>query len=141
MLNRWVSVIVVLSFGLLSCYNTYRVSPETFAGLQRSEDGNPVTVRSSKGKNLVVTQDSKLFVLSDGGRRYPITPFNFKMTGSQLVAPDRDYILKVNSLKAFEVDVPSRTKTLSLILGSVTVVAGAIVGLYFVYGQKTVGSN
>ena len=61
--------------------------------------------------------------------RYPIAPFNFKMTESQLVASDRDYILDLGELReAAEVDHMSNWKTGLWIAGGVAV-AATIIGL------------
>ncbi|MBT8493155.1 MAG: PilZ domain-containing protein, partial [Deltaproteobacteria bacterium] len=43
-----------------------------------------------------------VYVRSVGGRRYPITAFNFKMTRSQLVASDRDTLLALGELESYE---------------------------------------
>jgi hypothetical protein len=123
----------------LACHNTFTLQKSEFAKLQRSEDGKPKKVVSPSGKEIEVTRDSKIFVRSERGRRYPITPFNFGMTSSQLVAPDRDYILMTAGLKTYEVDVPSPGKTIALVGGGLAVVAGVVVVLFLTSGSKTFG--
>jgi hypothetical protein len=122
------AVLVVSTFGL-GCYNTYTVPRSQLGNLQEVPEAGQATVKDTEGKDIVVKEDTRLFVRSQGGKRYPITPFNFKMTESQLVASDRDYILDVNSLKDnAEVDHMSTWKTALWIAGGVAL-AGTLIGL------------
>lgn len=122
------AVLVVSTFGL-GCYNTYTVPRSQLGNLQEVPEAGQATVKDTDGKDIVVKEDTRLFVRSQGGKRYPITPFNFKMTESQLVASDRDYILDVNSLKDnAEVDHMSTWKTALWIAGGVAL-AGTLIGL------------
>src|SRR5690554_2582970 len=89
---------------LSGCFNTYRVQQDEFAKLQTAEEV-PRTVTSVSGDQVVVDRETPLYVRSVGGRRYPITPFNFKMTGSQLVASDRDTLLALGEIQSYEVDL------------------------------------
>jgi len=135
---RFVSVIAIFSFFSFACHSTYMVEQEQFAKLQRAGETPVQKVESLSGSELEVTSDSKIFVRSTGGRRYPITPFNFLMTGSQLVAPDRDYILMTNGIGSYEVDVPNANKTIMLIAAGVLAVGGAITFLVLSTGEKSV---
>jgi hypothetical protein len=122
------AVLVVSTFGL-GCYNTYTVPRSQLGNLQEVPEAGQATVKDTDGKDIVVKEDTRLFVRSQGGKRYPITPFNFKMTESQLVASDRAYILDVNSLKDnAEVDHMSTWKTALWIAGGVAL-AGTLIGL------------
>jgi hypothetical protein len=114
----------------LGCYNTYRISGDQLEKLQMPpETGESATVADEKGQQIEVKDDSRLFVTSNGGKRYPITPFNFKMTESQLVASDRDYILARDGLKnGGEIEQVSTWKWALGITGGV-VLAGAVIGL------------
>lgn len=135
---RFVSVLATLSFLTFACNSTYLVEQEQFAKLQRAGETPVQKVESLSGAELGVTADSKIFVRSTGGRRYPITPFNFMMTGSQLVAPDRDYILMTDGIGSYEVDVPNANKTIMLIGAGVLAVGGAITFLILTTGEKSV---
>jgi hypothetical protein len=91
-------------------------------------DGNKV-VNSVDGDPIEVTSDTRLFVRDDTGKKYPITPYNFKVTGSQLVASDRDYIFMLDQISdKGEIELLSTFKTVGLI----TLGAGAAVGLIVV---------
>ena len=137
MLYRCTAFITLAAFLLFSgCYNTYSLQQEEFSKLQRADESGNSTVSSKAGKELTVTRDSSLFVRSEGGRRYPITPFNFKVTNSQLVAPDRDHILMLDQVKSYEVDIPSANKTIALIAGGALAATGLVVGLFLTQGEK-----
>lgn len=137
MLYRCTAFITLAAFFLFSgCYNTYSLQQEEFSKLQRADESGNSKVSSKAGKELTVTRDSSLFVRSEGGRRYPITPFNFKVTNSQLVAPDRDHILMLDQVKSYEVDVPSTNKTIALIAGGALAATGLVVGLFLTQGEK-----
>ena len=137
MLYRCTAYITIAAFFLFSgCYNTYSLEREEFSKLQRPDESGTAKVSSKKGADLTVTRDSSLYVRSEGGRRYPITPFNFKVTSSQLVAPDRDHILMLDQVRSYEVDIPSANKTIALIAGGALAAAGLVVGLFLTQGEK-----
>jgi len=129
-MKRLVSVALLISMFTLGCYNTYRIPTSELENLQRPpETGSTATVTDNHGQQVEVTNDTRLFVESEGGKRYPITPFNFKLTESQLVASDRDYILARESLTdGGQVELVSTWKWALGITGGV-VLAGAIIGL------------
>lgn len=129
-MKRLVSLALVFSMLALGCYNTYRIPTSQLEALQAPpEQGDSITVTDEKGQQVQVKDDSRLFVESDGGKRYPITPFNFKLTESQLVASDRDYILARDGLKdGGEIELVSTWKWALGITGGV-VLAGALIGL------------
>ena len=134
---RVTAVAVFVAFLATACYNTYTIPREELAKLQTSDAGKE-TVKDKKGENVLVKDDTHLFVRSRGGKRYPITPFNFKMTESQLVASDRDYILDLNGLRDdAEVDHVSGWKTGLLIGAGAAVVAGLIVAIVLTAGSKS----
>jgi hypothetical protein len=128
-MKRVISAALVVSMLGLGCYNTYSVPRSELATLQEVPESGQALVKDTDGKEVVVKEDTRLYVRSQGGKRYPITPFNFKMTESQLVASDRDYILDVNGLKDnAEVDHMSNWKTGLWIAGGVAIF-GTIIGL------------
>jgi len=139
-MKRVVALAVVVSFLSAGCYNTYRISREELRNLDsdHATENRAATVTDSDGKSIVVKDDTRLFVRSKGGKRYPITPFNFMMTESQLVASDRDYILDMNGLRdQGEVDHVSTWKTAGLISLGVAAVAGLVVATVLTAGSKS----
>ena len=137
---RTVAVALLVTFTTVGCYNTYYLKQDTFAGLQKAETRS-MSVTDSAGEAVQVSDDTKLFARSTGGRRYQITPFNFKMTKSQLVASDRDYILMLDEVDSYEVDKLSTWKTVGLISLGVAAVGGLITAMAIMYGSKQIGEN
>jgi len=137
-MTRVVAAAVAVTFLAAGCYNTYVIPRSELATLQAAPEGGSATVKDDEGTNVVVKDDTRLFVRSKGGKRYPITPFNFKMTESQLVASDRDYILDLNGLKdTAEVDHVSTWKTVGLIGLGAAAVAGLVVLTVLTAGSKS----
>jgi hypothetical protein len=140
---RLVSMLTAVTFlasALSGCFNTYRVTPEEFAKLQASEE-IPLAVDTIGGEKVLVDRDTNIFVRSVGGRRYPVTPYNFKMTSSQLVASDRDTLLALGEIDKYEVDLFSDTQTIILIAAGVAAVAGLIVITAVTAGSKSFEQN
>ena len=136
--KRLVGSLTILLFLSAACYNTYYISQDQLQGLQTSEGEDRATVTSVEGEEVVVEQDTRLAVRSDGGRRYPISPFNFKLTSSQIVASDRDTLVALTDLRAeAEVQHLSTWKTVGLISLGVAAAAGLIVGLVLTGGEKS----
>jgi len=126
-MKRIVAVTLILSLSAMGCYSTYQIPRDELARLQSSEE-NTATVKDVDGDDVLVKHDTRLFVRSKGGKRYPITPFNFKMTASQVVASDHDYILDISGLEEEgEVDHVSIWKTALLGTLGGLVLSGIIV--------------
>ena len=66
-----------------------------------------------------------------------MTPFNFRISQTQLVASDRDTLLAVNGIESYEVDHLSTWKTVLLASGGAAIAAGVILAIIFTSGQKT----
>ena len=129
-LRRTFSVLTAGFFALSlcvtsGCFDTYRFKPEEFAKIQTPEE-IPRTLNSVGGEEVLVQRGNNTYVRSKGGRRYPITAFNFKMTRSQLVASDRDILLALGDIKSYEVDHLSTWKTVLLISAGVLATGGLI---------------
>jgi uncharacterized membrane protein len=155
-------VMIALLASLTGCYNTYQVPQDEFRKLQSGtalrEDGKlsgtvtedeltrlesrgeneVVTVSSMKSDKVAVSRDTRLYVRTTGGRRIQITPFNFSMATSQLVASDRDQIRPLTDISTYEVDHFSTGKTTAIITTAVVAAVGFIVVLFKVSGNKTV---
>ncbi len=139
-MKKLVALLVLLSFASFACYNTYQVGIDTMKQLQTADGGNAKVVESKEGKNIEVTRSTRLFVRDVDSKRYMITPYNFKLTNSQLVASDRDYIFMLNSLKGNgdgEVDLLSTPKTVLLIGAGAAAVALIIGVTVLTAGQKS----
>ncbi len=137
---RLSTYVTLAAFALMAigCYNTYVVPAEEFAKLQvKPESAEVTSIKSSDGTDVVVESSTRTFVRSAGGRRYPVTPFNFKMTSSQLVASDRDTLLMLDGVDAYEVQHLSTWKTVTLASVGAAAAAGVIFAIIFTAGQKT----
>ena len=122
----------------MGCYNTYVMEKDEFARLQRApDDSRAVTLTDADGKKVAVSDGTAIYVRSSGGRRYQVTPFNFKVTESQLVASDRDTLLAVEGIEAYEVDHLSTWKTVLLASLGAGATAAVIFAIIFTSGQKT----
>lgn len=136
-MKRIVSILLLISFFTFSCYNTYYIPRGELLKIQSSEE-EVVVVTAIDNKPVQIKNDTRLFVRSAGGKRYQLTPFNFKITESQLVASDRDYLLALDGLKEYgEVDHVSTWKTALLIGGGAGVVAGLIIVVILTSGKKS----
>lgn len=125
---RAAALLTTLAFAstaLAGCFSTYNLEQTEFAKLQRPDEV-PLKVVAKDGTPLVIKRETNLYVRSVGGRRYPITPFNFKMTQSQLVASDRDTLLMQGEIDGYEVDLLSTWKTVTLISAGVLAAGGLI---------------
>ena len=139
-LKQLTACVCVMSMMSLGCYSTYQVPKAEFERLQQAETSDQaVVVRSNTGEGVEVTKDTRIFVRSDGGRRYQVTPFNFKMTETQLVASDRDQLLSLGELRSYEVDHISVVATTSLIVAGAGAVGGLIFALIATSGDKKFG--
>ena len=137
---RSLSALTLVAFGLLAtgCYNTYVVKPEEFAKLQSKPENDAIfTVNDDGGTPVAIEEDTKLFVVSKGGRRYPVSAFNFRMTNSQLVASDRDTLLMLDGVDTYEVDHLSTWKTVTLASVGALAAAGVIVAIIVTAGTKS----
>lgn len=140
MWTRWVAVAAV-TFFVSGCYSTYQVPREEFAKLQRSEDTSPLeVVQTGDGEGVEVDRDTNIYVRSVGGRRYQVTPFNFKMTQSQLVASDRDTLLRLDEIDDYEVDHLSVGWTTTIVALGAAAAAGLIVAIIATSGDKTLSN-
>ncbi len=139
-MKRIIAVVTVALFSVATagCYNTYRVSKEEFEKLQAPPEGSSsVSVTDENGTSVGVSDKTNIYVRSDGGRRYPVTAFNFKITSSQLVASDRDTLLAVDGIASYEIDHLSTWQTVGLVSLGAAAAAGVIVAVIITAGSKT----
>lgn len=140
MRKRVAGSLMILLFLSAACYNTYYISREQLMELQVAEKGDREVVKSVEGEEVVVERDTRVAVRSEGGRKYPITPFNFSVTQTQLVASDRDTLLALDELRdEAEVQHLSTWKTVGLISLGVAAAAGLVIGLVVTSGEKSLG--
>jgi hypothetical protein len=140
-MKKLIALLVCLMFGSFACYNTYHITMDQLKELQANEKGF-TTVNTDEGQKVEVNSGSRLFVRDVEGKKWPITPFNFKVTGSQLVASDRDYIFMLGQLEPkAEVDLLSTFKTVGLITLGAAAVGGLIAVTIATAGKKSFTSS
>lgn len=136
---RLVAVLTAAAF-LAGCFNTYHLQPDEFARLQTDAEV-PLVVKADDGTEILVDRQTSISVVSAGGRRYPVTAFNFKMTGSQLVASDRDTLLMLDEVADYDVQLLSTPKTVLLIAAGVVLAGGLIAFTISSADKKALGGG
>lgn len=132
------ALLVLVSFGSYACYNTYYVDMDELQTIQSAEKGTKIALPTNKDEKVVVAPATRLFVRDVNGKRYQITPYNFRIINQQLVASDRDYIFMMNQLKPkAEIELLSTWKTVGIVGLGAAAVAGLIVATIVTAGRKS----
>lgn len=111
------------------CYNTYSVSMDEFKKIQEADGAEFKLIKTEDGKEITITENSRVGVKDINGRYYPISPFNFTINSTQLVAPDEDLLLSSKAIEDANVKLVDPTNTALLIGGVAIVLIGAAVGV------------
>lgn len=134
-MSRKLTLITLFVFAAAAssaCYNTHTISKTELAKLSSGQEQFKVTVVDNDGEEFDISAETPLEVQTTDGSSYRITPFNFLMSDTQLVAPDYDLLLPANAVSetnAAEVRDFSYGKTFGLIGGIAVAVAGGFVAL------------
>jgi hypothetical protein len=83
-----------------------------------------------------VNTASPLKVVTKDGVAHRVTPFNFAMTGSQLVSPDYDLLLSINDVEGAEVQTFSGWKTGITIGGGIVAAVATFVVISLTAGEE-----
>ena len=135
LLSGVVAVGLAAQFG---CYNTYSVSLEELAKAQETAGkSSAVKLKTAADEEVVVTESSKIGVTDTDGAYHAISPFNFTLTSSQLVAPDEDFLIPVSAIQTGNVKVVSGSKTAWLVAGAIVALVGAGAVIAFTAEEKT----
>ena len=78
---------------------------------------------------VAVNTASPMYVLTEGGEKLRVTPFNFAVTDTQVVAPDYDLLVPISDVKGGEVQTFSGWKTGLMIAGVTALAVGFFVGI------------
>jgi hypothetical protein len=80
---------------------------------------------------VMVSGTNRINVSTRGGHDFTITPFNFSVSATQLVAPDYDLLLARDEINGAEVDTFSTGKTIGLIAAITAVAVGSFLAINF----------
>ena len=108
----------------LACYNTYTISKEELGKLGSGQEQVRASVVSVDGDEVQIAPETPMEVRVADGSRYRVTPYNFLLSESQLVAPDYDLLLPADAVTSAQVREMSYWKT----FGLVGIIAVGVVG-------------
>ena len=117
------AVAATLCFTQVACYNAYYLTTDELEQLQSGNIAPRVEINSSEGP-VTVRATTPIVVETNSGEQYSVSPFNFILSDSQLVAPDYDLLLARDQVNGGRVYEYSRGKTIALITTSI-IAAGA----------------
>ena len=137
-LKRLISLTTILCFFVLQtgCYNVHTVSLDELAKAQDGGSTGVVSMKTSSGKDIAVSENTRLGVIETSGKYTPIVPFNYTWGGSQLIAPDQDVMLKKNEIKGVQVKEISTGKTSALVGTAVAALLGGILFITLTAPEK-----
>lgn len=147
-LLRITAVLAALAFANVACFNSYRISTGELEKLQSGMEAEEVQVyidgcegtaavdtrvaqadgavaSGSSCEAVSVSLSNAISVYTEDGADYRVTPFNFTIGTTQLVAPDYDLLLSRQSIAGAEVEEFSTGKTVGLIVGGLVAIGGA----------------
>lgn len=84
-----------------------------------------------------VSTANPLVILTNSGEDLRVTPFNFIMSGKQIVSPEYDLLENLSDVQGAEVAEFSTWKTVGLIVGVTAAAVGAFVGISLLSGGDT----
>jgi hypothetical protein len=134
--------LLVLPLFLLSvlgvgCYKGYAIKPDELGKVQSGSESRSVKVVSSETDDLEVTDGTTIQITDRDGLTYPLQPFNFKLTATQLVAPEQDLVLPIGTIDRVEVRKLNTLGTVGLFALGVAAAAGIVIGIAATAGEDT----
>lgn len=118
--------LLLVTFVQLGCYNKYRISTDELGRLQSTYIGATETVTAGD-KEISISATTPIRVVTNDGSTYSVSPFNFVLSETQLVAPDYDLLLSRDNLVGADVSEFASGKTIGLITGvTLAAIAGFV---------------
>lgn len=136
---RLVAGLVALTAVQTACFNRYNISTDELSNLDSSHIARSVTVKDSNGMDVAVSATTPIKVQT-AGKEYSVSPFNFALTETQLVAPDYDLLLSREDVTGAVVSEFNPTKTWSLAAGGLLAAVGAFIFIGASSGDGGVGN-
>ena len=138
---RIAAVLAGVAITQVACYNSYRITPDELGKLQSGNTAESVTVTTEKG-DVKVGATTPITVLTAGGEERSVSPFNFIISDTQLVAPDYDLLVPRDQVEGAKVLEFAKGKTALLIAGSILAAAGSFAAIsIFADSGSGVGGN
>ena len=134
MLSKCTAVLMtVLMVAQVGCYNTYNVSLDELSKADERglKSGGAVKVKAASGEEIVVSRNTKIGITDRTGKYFPVSPFNFTLSRTQLIAPDEDLLISVPDIATGNVKQVSGGKTALLVAGGVLAIMGAAAWVTF----------
>ena len=124
---RLIAGLVALTAVQTACYNRYNISTDELTNLDSSHIARSVVVKDNAGMDIAVSATTPIKVQT-AASEFSVSPFNFALTESQLVAPDYDLLLSREDVTGAVVSEFNPAKTWSLAAGGAFVLIGASSG-------------
>ena len=136
---RLVAGLVALTAVQTACYNRYNISTDELTNLDSSHIARSVVVKDNAGMDIAVSATTPIKVQT-AASEFSVSPFNFALTESQLVAPDYDLLLSREDVTGAVVSEFNPAKTWSLAAGGLLAAVGAFVLIGANSGSSSVGN-
>lgn len=133
----WLAIPLLSLFWLQACYSGYAIQRDQLNAVQSGVKERSVEVESIDGEKLMVTEGTSIDVTDQDGLSYRLQPFNFKVTQTQLVAPEQDLVLPLGFIDRIEVRKLSTLGTVGLVGVGVAASAAIVVGIAATAGEDT----
>lgn len=133
-LFRLTAALLALAFLQLACYSRYAITTEELGRLDSTHRADSVTITTSNG-TMEVDPTTPLQVTSGQGT-VNLTPFDFTLTDSQLIAPDYNLLVPRRDITGATVGEFRKGRTIGLIVGSVLAAGAAFALVTVLAGEE-----
>ncbi len=104
-------------------------APAEAAPAEATGEATATTTNPNGCTKVNVAAGNPLFIIEKNGNRDRVTPFNFIMSGGQLVSPEYDVLMQIDDVKGAEVREFSTWKTVGTIAGVSAVAIGTFIAI------------
>jgi len=133
----WLAFPLLSVFLLQACYSGHAIQRDQLTAVQSSVKERAVEVQTVEGKKLTVTESTPIEVTDQDGLSYRLQPFTFKVTKTQLVAPEQDLVLPLGFIERIEVRKLSTLGTVGLVGVGAAASAVIVIGIAATAGEDT----
>jgi len=122
---------------LSGCYSGYQVKVEDLARIGSETQERGVKLTSTSGEELVVEEATGVEVHDHDGLTYRLQPYTFKLTSTQLVAPEQDLVLPIGTIDRVEIRKLNALGTIGLVGLGGAAATGIVIGIAATAGEDT----